>query len=55
MEILCIADSLGRHDPLRVPAGDAIIHAADFTEVGEVDLFFDWLAGFPSPSLPRAR
>jgi Icc-related predicted phosphoesterase len=50
MDIVCIADTHGRHDRLRVPAGDVLVHAGDFTEVGEpgeVDLFIDWLAGLP--------
>ena len=50
MDIVCIADTHGRHDRFRIPAGDVLIHAGDFSETGEageVDLFLDWLANLP--------
>lgn len=50
MDIVCIADTHGRHDRLRIPAGDVLVHAGDFTEAGEpgeIDLFLDWLAALP--------
>lgn len=50
MDIVCIADTHSRHSNLKVPAGDVLVHAGDFTEVGEpyeVDMFIDWLAALP--------
>ena len=50
MDIVCLADTHGRHHRLRIPSGDILLHAGDFTEAGEpgeIDLFLDWLAGLP--------
>jgi len=52
MDIVCIADTHGLHDRIKVPPGDILVHAGDFTERGEpaeVDLFLDWLENQPHP------
>lgn len=50
--IVCISDTHGRHPRLKLPDGDILIHAGDFTERGEayeVDPFLDWFEALPHP------
>lgn len=50
MKIVCIADTHGYHERLRIPGGDVLIHAGDLTEFGqtyEVRMAVDWLAAQP--------
>ena len=50
IRIVCISDTHGRHPRLKLPDGDILIHAGDFTEHGEayeVDPFLDWLEALP--------
>ena len=46
MRLVCISDTHGRHNQIRVPEGDVLIHAGDFTNNGKVDQvadFAEWL------------
>lgn len=50
MRIVCLSDTHGLHKRVKVPDGDILLHAGDFTHFGEpseVDLFLDWLSGLP--------
>ena len=50
MRIIAISDTHGWHNKVKVPAGDLLIHAGDFTNVGEdwlVENFNDWLGTLP--------
>lgn len=50
MKIVCLSDTHGLHRRVRVPDGDVMVHAGDFTgrgEPSEVDNFLDWLAALP--------
>lgn len=37
MRLVLISDSHGLHDHVHVPDGDVLVHAGDFTKVGELD------------------
>lgn len=48
--IVLISDTHGMHDALRVPEGDILIHAGDFTGRGtfrELRAFVEWMAAQP--------
>ncbi|MES2731039.1 MAG: metallophosphatase domain-containing protein [Bacteroidota bacterium] len=50
MEIVCISDTHGQHESLRLPKGDLLIHAGDISAHGkreEVEAFLRWFAGLP--------
>jgi predicted phosphohydrolase len=50
LRIVCISDTHGKHRQLRLPAGDVLIHAGDFTKFGrreDADDFNKWLADLP--------
>eukprot|EP01062_Namystynia_karyoxenos_P023160 TRINITY_DN18908_c0_g1_i1.p1 TRINITY_DN18908_c0_g1~~TRINITY_DN18908_c0_g1_i1.p1 ORF type:complete len:244 (+),score=56.62 TRINITY_DN18908_c0_g1_i1:88-819(+) len=52
VRIVCISDTHGRHRDLKVPDGDVLIHAGDYTHFGkEEDArdFAAWLAEQPHP------
>ena len=50
MKIICISDTHGEHGKLRIPSGDILIHAGDFTNHGtiqEITSFNSWWASQP--------
>jgi Icc-related predicted phosphoesterase len=50
MTIVCISDSHNGHEALEVPEGDVLVHAGDFTNMGEADEIFrfnEWLGTLP--------
>ncbi|MFO0983590.1 MAG: metallophosphatase domain-containing protein [Planctomycetota bacterium] len=50
MRIVCLADTHSRHDRVRVPAGDLLLHAGDLTKLGsasEITVFDQWLGTLP--------
>jgi predicted phosphohydrolase len=50
MRIVCLSDTHGTHERLRVPGGDVLIHAGDFSMNGrpeEIERFDRWLARLP--------
>ncbi len=50
MRIVCLSDTHNRHERVRVPDGDLLIHAGDFTVMGrpeEIVPFDRWLATLP--------
>lgn len=50
MRVIAISDTHGLHRKVQVPDGDILIHAGDFTNVGEleqVEDFNDWLGELP--------
>lgn len=50
MRVVCMSDTHGLHERVKVPGGDVLIHAGDFTHHGdlyEVRRFFDWLGSQP--------
>ncbi|GAB5365330.1 hypothetical protein AAMO2058_001048500 [Amorphochlora amoebiformis] len=50
VRIVCISDTHGRHRDVKVPDGDILIHAGDFTHFGkkrDLDNFNDWLGTLP--------
>jgi Icc-related predicted phosphoesterase len=50
MRIVCLSDTHGRHDQVRVPEGDLLIHAGDLTRkghIGELQDFADWVHALP--------
>lgn len=52
MRVVCISDTHGHHEKLTVPEGDILIHAGDFTnlgEVGEIARFGKWFEAQPHP------
>ena len=52
MKLVCISDTHGRHEKLKVPAGDILIHAGDICSRGqanEVEAFNQWLGKLPHP------
>ena len=50
MRIVCIADTHEKHEQVKLPKGDILIHAGDFTWVGDpkptLD-FLDWFEAQP--------
>lgn len=52
MKIIGISDTHGQHERLRLPPGDVLIHAGDFSRKGEeaeVRHFLQWFAAQPHP------
>lgn len=53
MKIVCISDTHGYHDHVRVPPGDILIHAGDFTKGDQgrapCRAFLQWLERQPCP------
>ncbi|MDX2285018.1 MAG: metallophosphatase domain-containing protein [Bacteroidia bacterium] len=52
MRIVCISDTHGQHAAIRLPEGDLLIHAGDFTPDGQLAdtaRFMQWLDGQPFP------
>lgn len=50
MRVVCISDTHERHRKVEVPDGDVLIHAGDFTMIGErkwIEDFNDWLGSLP--------
>ena len=50
MKIVCISDTHGEHEAVRLPAGDVLVHAGDCTAHGSRDdycAFIEWLASQP--------
>lgn len=50
MRIVCLSDTHGLHGRLRVPAGDVLVHAGDFSMAGradEIEQFDRWLGTLP--------
>jgi predicted phosphodiesterase len=50
MRIVCISDTHNRHEGIRVPDGDVLIHAGDGTGTGtfqEIAGFLCWMDGLP--------
>src|ERR1035437_6153833 len=51
MRVVCISDTHELHRELKVPGGDLLIHAGDFTSFGkgtkEILDFNDWLGDLP--------
>lgn len=50
MRIVCLSDTHNKHDRLRVPDADVLVHSGDFTmngEPGELNAFALWLRGLP--------
>ena len=48
MRLICIADTHGYHDRLKVPEGDVLVHAGDFTRqstIYDIADFMAWFAG----------
>lgn len=52
MKLVCLADTHGLHQQLRIPDGDVLIHCGDFSRRGrreEVADFNRWLGSLPHP------
>lgn len=52
MKLVCLSDTHGFHEQLRVPKGDVLIHTGDCTRRGrpdEIRRFERWFAGRPHP------
>jgi predicted phosphohydrolase len=51
LKVVCISDTHGTHDRIRVPEGDILIHAGDFMTSGnrtrEIVSFNEWLGSQP--------
>lgn len=50
MKIVCISDTHNKHAAIKIPTGDLIIHAGDFTEAGtraETLNFLNWFSSLP--------
>lgn len=50
MRIVCLSDTHGMHAQLKVPDGDILLHAGDFTNIGSMVEFIDfnnWLRSLP--------
>jgi hypothetical protein len=46
MRLVCIADTHGFHDRLKIPEGDMLIHAGDFSRQSTVHDLTDFMAWF---------
>lgn len=53
MKIVCISDTHNKHSSIKIPDGDVIIHAGDFTEAGTKSETFNFLKWFSS--LPHSH
>ncbi len=52
IKFVCVSDTHGLCDRLVVPDGDVLLHAGDFSNVGEpeiVEEFNEWLGRLPHP------
>lgn len=52
MRIVAISDTHSRHKNLKLPDGDVLIHAGDFSNMGytsELNAFIDWFSRQPHP------
>lgn len=52
MKIICISDTHNQHEQLKLPDGDVLIHAGDFSmrgHVAETEAFLSWFAAQPHP------
>ena len=50
MKIVCISDTHNLHRKTNIPNGDMLIHAGDFTNIGEKEIIIDfnnWLGNLP--------
>lgn len=50
MRVVCLSDTHSRHDSVVVPNGDVLVHAGDFTKLGEpqeICDFSQWLQSLP--------
>lgn len=50
MRLICISDTHNQHEALKLPEGDVLIHAGDFTGMGrapEVEAFAKWFGAQP--------
>jgi len=49
-KIVCLSDTHGRHEGLKIPAGDILVHAGDISEQGypaEITDFLRWFSKLP--------
>lgn len=52
IRFVCVSDTHGLTEKLEVPHGDVLIHAGDFSNVGEPEIIEDfntWLGSLPHP------
>lgn len=52
MKLVCISDTHGKHTQLKIPPGDILIHAGDFSSRGrasEIAAFHEWFCALPHP------
>ena len=52
MRVVCLSDTHGLHDCLKVPDGDLLLHAGDFSMAcrpDEIERFDRWLGSLPHP------
>jgi predicted phosphohydrolase len=52
MKVVCIGDTHNRHAELRLPPGDVLVHAGDYSmrgHVTETEAFLSWFAAQPHP------
>jgi Icc-related predicted phosphoesterase len=50
MRLVLLSDTHGKHSELRIPGGDVLVHAGDFTMMGELETISDfnrWLGELP--------
>jgi len=50
VRVVCVSDTHGRHADIKVPNGDILIHAGDFTHFGkkkDIIAFNEWLGTLP--------
>jgi Icc-related predicted phosphoesterase len=53
MKIICISDTHGQHQQLKLPIGDVLIHAGDISGRGrdyEIISFINWFSNQPHPN-----
>jgi Icc-related predicted phosphoesterase len=53
LTLVCISDSHSKHQQIRLPMGDVLIHAGDFSNTGtlnEIKSFTQWFDSQPHPS-----
>jgi len=51
MKVVCISDTHCKHDKIKIPACDLLLHAGDFTSIGkylEISNFIHWFAAQPA-------
>lgn len=50
LTVVALSDTHNRHEDIRVPPGDVLVHAGDFTNYGtseEIEYFLKWFASMP--------